>query len=230
MTGRRVKLKNGEKIIYLCSTYHRYGLEHCTYHQIDEALLDKLIIEELHNTQFLYQQNWNSLEKLIERWSPDPKATEGKIKKTSEHILVLEDEVEAILMERIRDKANAERYDRMIQKREDEIAAAKKQIEDLQNLSKVMQERKAKLRRDITLLDDILAEGQLSETHLRMLVEKIYVQETDGKISLDIQIKAPFQTHLDTYEDGKITESLGSVDFDWGRLAPLLYGTFDGDD
>ena len=32
-------------------------------------------------------------------------------------------------MERIRDRANAERYDRMIQKREEEIAAAKKQIE-----------------------------------------------------------------------------------------------------
>ncbi len=29
-------------------------------------------------------------------------------------------------MERIRDRANAERYDRMIQKREEEIAAAKK--------------------------------------------------------------------------------------------------------
>ena len=37
-------------------------------------------------------------------------------------------------MERIRDKANAERYDRMIEKREAEIAAAKKQIERLEQL------------------------------------------------------------------------------------------------
>jgi site-specific DNA recombinase len=38
-----------------------------------------------------------------------------------------------ILMERIRDKANAERYDRMIAKREEQIAEVKKQIEELQN-------------------------------------------------------------------------------------------------
>lgn len=38
-------------------------------------------------------------------------------------------------MERIRDKANAERYDRMIAKREEQIAEAKKQIEELQNIS-----------------------------------------------------------------------------------------------
>ena len=49
-------------------------------------------------------------------------------------------------MERIRDRANAERYDRMIQKREEEIAAAKKQIEELQNISAVLRERQTKLK------------------------------------------------------------------------------------
>ena len=99
-------------------------------------------------------------------------------------------------MERIRDRANAERYDRMIQKREEEIAAAKKQIEELQNISAVLRDRQTKLKRDIGMIDDILAEGVMTEAHLRMLVEKIYVQETDGKLSLDIQIKAPFRTCL----------------------------------
>ena len=70
----------------------------------------------------------------------------------------------------------------------------------------------------------ILAEGAMTEAHLRMLVEKIYVQETDGKLSLDIQIKAPFRTHLDVYENGTLTERYGALDFDWDRLARLLYG------
>ena len=127
-------------------------------------------------------------------------------------------------MERIRDRANAERYDRMIQKREEEIAAAKKQIEELQNISAVLRDRQTKLKRDIGMIDDILAEGVMTEAHLRMLVEKIYVQETDGKLSLDIQIKAPFRTHLDVYENGMLTEQYGALDFDWDRLAQLLYG------
>ena len=57
-----------------------------------------------------------------------------------------------------------------------------------------------------------------------MLIEKIYVQETNGTLSLDIQIKAPFRTHLDVYENGVLTEQYGELDFDWDRLAQLLYG------
>ena len=74
------------------------------------------------------------------------------------------------------------------------------------------------------MIDDILAEGAMTEAHLRMLVEKIYVQETDGKLSLDIQIKAPFRTHLDVYKNGTLAEQYGALDFDWDRLARLLYG------
>lgn len=59
-------------------------------------------------------------------------------------------------MERIRDKANAERYDRMIGKREEQIADAKKQIKESQNISEMLRSRQTKLKRDISLIDDIL--------------------------------------------------------------------------
>ena len=224
MFGRRIHLKSGERVTYVCSTYNRFGKEHCSQHQIDESVLDRLIIDELRNTKALYQQNWDALEHLITQWTPKAELTGVQIIKLEKKIRCLEDETEAILMERIRDRANAERYDRMIQKREEEIAAAKKQIEELQNISAVLRERQAKFKRDISMIDDILAEGTLTEAHLRMLVEKIYVQETDGKLSLDIQLKAPFRTHLDVYENGTLTERYGALDFDWNRLARLLYG------
>ena len=226
MTGKRVKLKESERVMYVCSTYHRYGKEHCPDHQVDESTLDEFIMEELKNTKFLYEQNWAALEQLIDRWTPKAEVTGVQIKKLSEHILVLEEEVEVILMERIRDKANAERYDRMIQKREEEIAAAKKQIEELQNISTVLRERQSKLKRDISMIDDILSEGKMSEAHLRMLVEKIYIHEADGKLSLDIRIKAPFRSHIDVYENGELTEQYADLDFDWDRLAPLIYGDY----
>ncbi len=224
MFGRRIHLKSGERVTYVCSTYNRFGKEHCSQHQIDEAVLDRLIMDELRNTKGLYQQNWNALEHLIAQWTPKAELTGEQIVKLEKRIRCLEDETEAILMERIRDRANAERYDRMIQKREEEIAAAKKQIEELQNISAVLRERQTKLKRDISMIDNILAEGAMTEAHLRMLVEKIYVQETDGKLSLDIQLKAPFRTHLDVYENGTLAERYGALDFDWDRLARLLYG------
>ena len=224
--GKRIKLKSGERVAYVCDTYHRYGKEHCSSHMVDEETLDRLIGAEILRTKKLYEENWLRMEWLIERWTPKASTAGAKIGKLQEHILVLEEEVEVILMERIRDKANAERYDRMIAKREEQIAEAKKQIEELQNISEMLRSRQAKLKRDISLIDDILREGKMSEAHLRMLVEKILVHEEDGKLDLDIRLKAPFRDHLDIFENGEQTDCIPSMDFDYDRLGAVIYGDY----
>ena len=224
--GKRIKLKDGERVVYVCDTYHRYGKEHCSSHIVDEEALDRLIGAELLRTKELYEENWSRLEWIIEKWTPKASMASAKISKLQEHILLLEEEVEVILMERIRDKANAERYDRMIAKREEQIAEAKKQIEELQNISEMLRIRQAKLKRDISLIDDILQDGKMSEAHLKMLVEKILVHEEDGKLDLEIRLKAPFRDHLDIFENGERTDSVLSAEFDYDRLGAIIYGDY----
>ena len=224
--GKRIKLKSGERVAYVCDTYHRYGKEHCSSHMVDEETLDRLIGAEILRTKKMYEENWSRMEWLIERWTPKASTASAKIGKLQEHILLLEEEVEVILMERIRDKANAERYDRMIAKREEQIAEAKKQIEELQNISEMLRSRQAKLKRDISLIDDILREGKMSEAHLRMLVEKILVHEEDGRLDLEIRLKAPFRDHLDVFENGAQTDCFPTADFDYDRLGAAIYGDY----
>ena len=224
--GKRIKLKSGERVAYVCDTYHRYGREHCSSHMVDEETLDRLIGAEILRTKKMYEENWSRMEWLVERWTPKASTASAKISKLQEHILVLEEEVEVILMERIRDKANAERYDRMIAKREEQIAEAKKQIEELQNISEMLRSRQAKLKRDISLIDDILREGKMSEAHLRMLVEKILVHEEDGRLDLEIRLKAPFRDHLDIFENGAQADCFPSADFDYDRLGAAIYGDY----
>lgn len=108
-----IKLKSGERVVYVCDTYHRYGKEHCSSHMVDEESLDRLIGAEILRTKKMYEENWSRMEWLVEKWTPKASTASAKIGKLQEHILLLEEEVEVILMERIRDKANAERYDRM---------------------------------------------------------------------------------------------------------------------
>ena len=206
-TGRRVKQKNGERVEYICSTYLRYGKEHCGAHPIREEYLDDIVRQELQNTKQQYQSLWTQLEKAIEGWLPKTTNTQQQLRKQRERIELLEEEVETILMERIRDKENAQRYDRMIAKREEQIANAQKHIEELENIGQIIRSRQAKLRKDIGLIDDILADGKISEAHLRMLIERIYVYETEGGLSLEIKVKAPFQNHTDSYENGVLTNS-----------------------
>ena len=224
--GKRIKLKSGERVAYVCDTYHRYGKEHCSSHMVDEETLDRLIGAEILRTKKMYEENWSRMEWLVEKWTPKASTASAKISKLQEHILLLEEEVEVILMERIRDKANAERYDRMIAKREEQIAEAKKQIEELQNISEMLRSRQAKLKRDISLIDDILREGKMSEAHLRMLVEKILVHEEDGRLDLEIRLKAPFRDHLDVFENGAQTDCFPSADFDYDRLGAAIYGDY----
>ena len=224
--GKRIKMKSGERVAYVCDTYHRYGKEHCSSHMVDEETLDRLIGAEILRTKKMYEENWSRMEWLVERWTPKASTASAKISKLQEHILLLEEEVEVILMERIRDKANAERYDRMIAKREEQIAEAKKQIEELQNISEMLRSRQAKLKRDISLIDDILQEGKMSEAHLRMLVEKILVHEEDGRLDLEIRLKAPFRDHLDIFENGAQTDCFPSADFDYDRLGAVIYGDY----
>ena len=206
-TGKRVKQKNGERVEYICSTYLRYGKEHCSAHPIREEYLDDIVRQELQNTKQQYQSLWTQLEKAIEGWLPKTTNTQQQLRKQRERIELLEEEVETILMERIRDKENAQRYDRMIAKREEQIANAKKRIEELENIGQIIRSRQAKLRKDIGLIDDILADGKISEAHLRMLIERIYVYETEGGLSLEIKVKAPFQNHTDSYDNGVLTNS-----------------------
>lgn len=224
--GKRIKLKSGERVAYVCDTYHRYGKEHCSSHMVDEETLDRLIGAEILRTKKMYEENWSRMEWLIEKWTPKASTASAKISKLQEHILLLEEEVEVILMERIRDKANAERYDRMIVKREEQIAEVKKQIEELQNTSEMLRSRQAKLKRDISLIDDILRESKMSEAHLRMLVEKILVHEEDGRLDLEIRLKAPFRDHLDVFENGAQTDCFPTADFDYDRLGAAIYGDY----
>lgn len=224
--GKRIKLKNSERVEYVCDTYFRYGKEHCTSHVIREELLDQLIIDELRRTKRMYQQNWDNLQSLIDKWLSQQFSVGTKLQTLSRQIDTLEEEMEAILMERIRDKANADRYDRMIQKREAEIAELKKQMAELENLEVTLKQRQATLRRDIRLMDSILADGAISEANLRLLVEKIYISEHDGKLDVDIHIKAPFRTNEIFYENGEVVDAWGALNFDWDRLGPIIMEDF----
>lgn len=205
--GKTIQNKNSTRTEYWCSTYLRYGKEHCGSHAIREEYLDDIIRAELIATNAQYQKMWEAMQNTVDRWTPKTSNTLSQLKKLREKVESLEEEMEVILMERIRDKTNTERYDRMIAKREEQIAQAKKKITELENLGQTIRTRQAKLKKDISLIDQILADGCMTEAHLRLLIEKIYVYETADGLSLDIKVKAPFQNHTDTYENGVLTNS-----------------------
>ena len=53
----------------------------------------------------------------------------------------------------------------------------------------------------IDMLDEIVRNGAISDTSLRMLIKKIIITERKGKLKIKIQLNADFSTHIDFLHD-----------------------------
>lgn len=220
-TARTRKLpQGGRRVEYICSTYHRYGKEYCTTHLIREEVLDDLVYKELLRVKKMAHANWEAIDALAKDWAAQKFNAERQIDRLQERISVLKNEVEQILMERIRDKAHADIYDVMLQKRDEAIQSAEQQINEYRDAQASLEARKESMRPGIDLLDAITSEGSVSDAHLRMFVNKVYLHEQDGKLSVEFVLNADFQTHLDLYDqNGELTDVCNDLGYYFSKAS-----------
>ena len=220
-TARTRKLpQGGRRVEYICNTYHRYGKEYCTTHLIREEVLDDLVYKELLRVKKMAHANWEAIDALAKDWAAQKFNAERQIDRLQERISVLKNEVEQILMERIRDKAHADIYDVMLQKRDEAIQSAEQQINEYRDAQASIEARKESMRSSIDLLDAITSEGSVSDAHLRMFVNKVYLHEQDGKLSVEFVLNADFQTHLDLYnQNGELTDVCNDLGYYFSKAS-----------
>ena len=220
-TARTRKLpQGGRRVEYICNTYHRYGKEYCTTHLIREEVLDDLVYKELLRVKKMAYANWEAIDALAKDWAAQKFNAERQIDRLQERISVLKNEVEQILMERIRDKAHADIYDVMLQKRDEAIQSAEQQINEYRDAQASIEARKESMRPGIDLLDAITSESSVSDAHLRMFVNKVYLHEQDGKLSVEFVLNADFQTHLDLYDqNGELTDVCNDLGYYFSKAS-----------
>ena len=220
-TARTRKLpQGGRRVEYICNTYHRYGKEYCTTHLIREEVLDDLVYKELLRVKKMAHANWEAIDALAKDWAAQKFNAERQIDRLQERISVLKNEVEQILMERIRDKAHADIYDVMLQKRDEAIQSAEQQINEYRDAQASLEARKESMRPGIDLLDAITSESSVSDAHLRMFVNKVYLHEQDGKLSVEFVLNADFQTHLDLYnQNGELTDVCNDLGYYFSKAS-----------
>lgn len=220
-TARTRKLpQGGRRVEYICNTYHRYGKEYCTTHLIREEVLDDLVYKELLRVKKMAHANWEVIDALAKDWAAQKFNAERQIDRLQERISVLKNEVEQILMERIRDKAHADIYDVMLQKRDEAIQSAEQQINEYRDAQASLEARKESMQPGIDLLDAITSESSVSDAHLRMFVNKVYLHEQDGKLSVEFVLNADFQTHLDLYDqNGELTDVCNDLGYYFSKAS-----------
>lgn len=220
-TARTRKLpQGGRRVEYICNTYHRYGKEYCTTHLIREEVLDDLVYKELLRVKKMAHANWEAIDALAKDWAAQKFNAERQIDRLQERISVLKNEVAQILMERIRDKAHADIYDVMLQKRDEAIQSAEQQINEYRDAQASLEARKESMRPSLDLLDAITLEGSVSDAHLRMFVNKVYLHEQDGKLRVEFVLNADFQTHLDLYDqNGELTDVCNDLGYYFSKAS-----------
>lgn len=132
-------------------------------------------------------------EKIIKDWVKKKPLYEQNIKRYTEKIAVLKNQIEDLILERIGDREHADVYNSMITKRENEITELEQKIADNQKYDEVSRQKRDSLKSTSELLDEIISSGNISDANLRMLVNKVYVyNDEDGGVDVVVEFNGEF--------------------------------------
>lgn len=202
-----------ERIEYSCNGYHRYGKENCTPHRINESELDELVYSEILRISEQAKDNYNKVDEEISKWRKQKNSVTSKIKSLKGELAQRKTDQKEILLERIRDKEHAEVYDEMLESCESDIKKIKTKIYEIENYDDTIKKRKAELKNTLEIMDEIVAEGAVSNSNLRQLIDKIVIYETADGLDIRIGIQANFTTHMKIYDgEGEQQADLEVID------------------
>ena len=77
----------------------------------------------------------------------------------------------------------------------------------MKDIENTVKNRKAELKNSVEVLERIAAEGAVSDSDLRLLIDKIEIGEKDGKLDITVIFNGKFRQHIDLYNNGELDES-----------------------
>lgn len=181
---------------YVCNGYHRYGKEQCSSHRIPETVLDQIIYDELLAIRDHAQESFKQIDTKLTMWQKNKSLTRNNLEELKKELAQRKDDQQAILLERLRDKERADIYTEMLEKCENDIERLSKRITELEDMDTTIKKRKAEIRNSMEIFDKIIADGAISDSDLRMLIDKIEISEKNGKLDIHIILNGKFKEHI----------------------------------
>ena len=83
----------------------------------------------------------------------------------------------------------------MLKKCESDIETLSKRIAELEDMDNTIKKRKSEISNSIEIFNKIIEEGAISDSDLRMLIDKIIISEKDGKLDISIIFNGKFKEH-----------------------------------
>ena len=201
------------RIEYVCNGYHRYGKENCTAHKIDEADLDEIVYGEIMHIRDQAAECYKNIDSDIRKWMKQKNNVQKKLDKLQMELDSRKNDQKDILMERMRDRDHVDIYDEMLESCEKDIERIGQQINDMRNYHETIKKRKEEMKQAIDIIDDIVKEKAISDSNLRMLIDKIVIYELAKGLNIEIEVNANFKNHRNYYdENGNLIEDSDDLD------------------
>ena len=91
----------------------------------------------------------------------------------------------------------------MLEKCERDIKTLSKHIAELEDMDATIKKRKAEISSSIDIFNKIIDEGTISDSDLRILIDKIIIFEKDSKLDINIILNGKFKEHILNFDEGK---------------------------
>lgn len=189
---------------YVCNSYHRYGKEHCSPYRIKESVLDKIIYDELLVIRDNAIENFKQIDAKLNTWQRNKSLAQNNIALLNEQLSQRKSDQQEILLERLRDKERADVYTQMLEKCESDIETLSKRIAELEDMDNTIKKRKAEISSSIEIFNKIIDEGTISDSDLRMLIDKIEVSEINDKLDINIILNGKFKEHTLNFDEVQV--------------------------
>ena len=188
MIARKRKWRGNEYTEYTCNSCHRYGKQYCTPHTVRESQLDELVVDEIRQLHEYILSESEKYDRIVRDWNQKKPLYDKQIESHENSINGLTKQIEELIIERIGDREHAEIYNRMIAERESQIEEHRNKINECREYDKVSKQKHKDYKEASQVIQGIIDEGIISDTHLRMLVNQVQVHQNKDK-SLDIKFR-----------------------------------------
>ena len=149
-------------------------------------------------------ENFRKIDAELNTWQRNKSLTQNNIATLNEQLSQRKSDKQEILLERLRDKERADIYTQMLEKCESDIDTLSKRIAELDDIDNTIKNRKAIISSSIDIFNKIIDEGTISDSDLRMLIDKIIISEKDGKLDINIILNGKFKEHTLDFNEVEI--------------------------
>lgn len=183
----------GDRITYVCSTFHRYGSDLCSGHRIFQNELDEIVYSQISLLLKCAKVNLDKIDKRIETNRSQKKDYEKMTESIRQKIETQKEEIKNYCRQMARGMIDESIFDDLTEEAKLGVKKLEKQLENLEELKTNRVTDKEMIIRSVEVLKEIIEKDELTNSDINMLIDKIEIKESDeiGRYNmpmLDVEI------------------------------------------